>query len=286
MHVLLTGASGTVGRFILDRLIRDGHSVTCLGRQPVDGFSAGFCRYDLADPHPELPQADALVHCALLHEPGRFRGGEGDDPEAFTRVNVGGTEALFDAAKRAGCRHAVFLSSRAVYGDHRRGDLLSESDQPRPDSLYGEIKLAGEQALEARSDAHFGGSVLRATGIYGLPPGLSSHKWSSMFEAFACGEEIAPRRATEVHGADLAVAVSLLLGRNGQSPFDVFNVSDLLLDQRELLELYAELSKVSGKLPDEAETVPGVMATDKLRALGWRPGGKQTLQRFLRDVVK
>lgn len=283
MKVLLTGASGSVGRFILARLTGDGHQVTILGRRQVDGFPAAFQPFDLAGPHPGLPVADALVHCALLHEPGRFRGGEGDDPATFRAVNVDGSRRLFEAAKAAGCRRCVFLSSRAVYGDHRGGELLHETDIPRPDLLYGDVKLAGERALAELCGNGFRGSVLRATGVYGRPPGLQDHKWSPLFGAFTRGETIAPRRATEVHGADLADAVSLLLETDRSEPFDVFNVSDLLLDRRELLELYAGSSGSSGKLPENADDRPGIMATDKLRALGWAPGGMDRLRSFLRE---
>ena len=110
MHVLLTGASGVVGRFILKRLLDDGCTVTVLGRRPVEGVAAAFRTYDLADPDPQLPQADALVHCALVHEPGKFRGGEGDDPERFRKLNVDGTRRLFEAAAKAGCRTVVSVS--------------------------------------------------------------------------------------------------------------------------------------------------------------------------------
>jgi UDP-glucose 4-epimerase len=285
MHVLLTGASGSVGRFILDRLLRDGAKVTLLGRRPVEGFEASFSAYDLADPEPCLPAADALVHSALMHEPGRFRGGEGDDPERFRKLNVDGSRRLFEAAKAAGCRRAVFLSSRAVYGDHRSGEILRETDSPQPDSLYGAVKLAGEAALEAVFDDHFEGVALRATGIYGLPPGATDHKWTSLFRAFGQGEWIAPRAGTEVHGEDLASAVALMLTRPGAGAFSVFNVSDLLLDRRELLSLYSEVSSVAGHLPDKSDKVPGVMATEKLEALGWTPGGLERLKVFLGSLV-
>ncbi|GAB4518517.1 MAG: SDR family oxidoreductase [Roseibium sp.] len=281
MHVLLTGASGSVGRFILDRLLRDGFTVTILGRRPVNGFRASFFSYDLADPDPRLPAADALVHCALMHEPGRFRGGEGDDPERFRALNVDGSLRLFQAARDDGCRRAVFLSSRAVYGDHRSGETLRETDRPQPDSLYGEVKLAGEQALEVLCDDRFQGAALRATGVYGVPPGKPDHKWCALFKAFEQGEEIAPRAGTEVHGADLAAAVVLMLTGPGSGPFGLFNVSDLLLDRRELLSLYCEASGAAGTLPDKAEQVPGVMATEKLEALGWSPGGRERLKAFL-----
>ena len=149
MHVLLTGAGGVVGRFVAPALAAAGHRVTRLGR-------SGGARWSLEDAAPEVPEADALVHLAFDHLPGRYRGGEGDDPARFRRLNVDGTCRLFDAV---GGAHIVFLSSRAVYGDHRRGAFLKEDDSPEPDSLYGEVKLAAERALGAR------GASQRATGL-------------------------------------------------------------------------------------------------------------------------
>jgi len=284
MKVLLTGASGSVGRFLLKRLTADAHEVTILGRHPVVGALAAFHPFDLLSADPRVPAADALVHCALLHAPGRFRGGEGDDPKTFETANVDGTRRVFEAARRAGCRRAVFLSSRAVYGDHRRGELLRETDDVQPDSLYGEVKRAGELALLALSDRSFRSSVLRATGVYGLPPGLKTHKWSSLFEAFTAGDALCPRRATELHGDDLAAAVSLLLAQSATDPFSVYNASDLLLDRRELLALYGQATGAVGQLPRKATDMPGVMATDTLQALGWVPGGMDKLQAFLKNL--
>jgi nucleoside-diphosphate-sugar epimerase len=283
MHVLLTGASGTVGRFVLSRLLKDGSSVTVLGRQPVEGFDASFHSYDLAHPKPRLPAADALVHCALMHQPGKFRGGEGDDPDRFRTLNVEGTRALFQAAREAGCRHAVFLSSRAVYGDHRDGEVLHETDMPEPDTLYGEVKLAGEAALAGMCTDNFQGTALRATGIYGVPPGLAEHKWSSLLRDFEEGKPIAPRMGTEVHGDDLAAAIALVLAKARKEPFLVFNVSDIALDRREMLRLYSLEKGLHLELPDAAETTPAVMATDRLRELGWSPGGWETLTAVLRS---
>ena len=284
MHVLLTGASGTVGRFVLARLLDEGCRVTVLGRKPVAGFKVAFRPFDLADPEPRLPEADALVHCALMHEPGRFRGGEGDNPERFRALNVGGTRALLMAAKDAGCRQAVFLSSRAVYGDHRGGAVLSEKDRPEPDTLYGEVKLAGEEALEEICGPRFRGAALRATGIYGVPPGLADHKWSGLFRDFQAGLPIAPRTGTEVHGDDLAAAVSLVLNTPREERFQVYNVSDFPIDRRDLLSLYAFERLPDPALPETAETVPGEMTTDRLRALGWLPGGREKLKAFLRSL--
>jgi nucleoside-diphosphate-sugar epimerase len=265
MHVLLTGANGTVGRFLVPTLEAAGHRVTTLGRRPGDH------PWDLAETAPRLPRADALVHAALAHRPGAYRGGEGDDAPGFRRLNLDGTRALFDAASGA---RIVFLSSRAVYGDHRHGETLSESDPPAPDSLYGEVKLAAEQALGPR------GAAIRATGVYGGRPG----KWDDLFAAYLRGEPISPRIGTEVHGADLAAAVLLLLEAPETGPF---NASDILLDRHELLSRVRALTGAPHEPPPRAEgPPPGVMTCARLAALGWRPGGRERLAATLEEAFR
>jgi UDP-glucose 4-epimerase len=263
MHVLVTGANGIVGRFVVRALVAAGHRVTTLGRR------SGDHPWDLSDLAPRLQQADALVHLALAHRPGAYRGGEGDDPDGFRRLNLDGTRALFDAAGEA---RIVFLSSRAVYGDGRRGEILKESDPAAPESLYGEVKLRAEQALGDR------GVSLRATGVYGGQP----HKWEGLFADYLAARPIAPRVATEVHGDDVAAAVVALLGRGETG---VFNVSDLMLDRHDLLgRVQALTGSPCPPPPRFAGEPPGRMATCRLRLLGWRPGGWAKLDGFLEGV--
>jgi len=287
MHVLLTGASGQVGRFIGTALKERGHKLTVLSRGTPDLPHDGQVEWDLAHERVELPIADALVHCAFAHVPGKYRGGEGNDPAGFARLNVGGTQALFEAAKASNIKHAVFLSSRAVYRDCAKWTVLTEKSAVEPDSLYGEIKLAGEAMLERLCDTNFRGTVLRSTGVYGLPPGMDRHKWSDLFNRFTLGEVIEPRVSTEVYGGDLADAVDLVLEKRvSQDPyFDVFNVSDILLDRHDLLKFYAYAAAVPRPLPARADGPVGVMETGKLKVLGWSPGGKAFLEAFVQSVA-
>lgn len=263
MHVLLTGATGIAGRFLRPALLRAGHRVTCLGRHPGDH------PWSLADTDPRLPPADALVHAAFSHRPGAYRGGEGDDPEGFLRLNLDGSRALFAAA---GTRRIVFLSSRAVYGDGRRGTFLFETDTPEPDSLYGQMKLGCEAALGSN------GIALRATGLYGG----REHKWRGLFADYLAGRPIAPRAGTEVHGEDLATAVLVAL----EAGDGVLNVSDLMLDRHDLLARVQARTGCPHPLPPRAgEPLPGRMATCRLRRLGWRPGGWPRLDAFLDSAL-
>ncbi|AKO99733.1 UDP-glucose 4-epimerase (plasmid) [Marinovum algicola DG 898] len=256
MKIALTGATGLVGRFIASEITSAGDCLLPLSRP---GYHLGA--------RPDLAGCDALVHCAFAHVPGRYRGGEGDDPEGFVRANLDGSRALFEAARQAAVRRVIFVSSRAVYGGHPPGTELSEALPPRPDTLYGQVKWQAEQALADMASESFRPAVLRATGVYGPGP---AHKWQRLFAEFHAGQEIAPRRSTELHGADLARALRLLLASDATGPF---NASDILLDRHDLLTRVARLTGTRHKPPAPSDAVVSVMRCDRLHALGWRPSG-------------
>ena len=287
MRVAVTGASGSVGHWVAAGLLGAGHEVVALGRRPSRHAGAGVRSFDLGGPAPDLSGLDALVHAAFSHVPGRYRGGEGDAPAGFARLNRDGTQRLFEAAKAAGMARVVFLSSRAVYGGWPPGTVLHEGLATRPDTLYGEVKAAAEQALAAVSAPGFAGVSLRATGVYGPPvPGLP-HKWRPLLDAVARGEPVAPRVGTEVHADDLAAAVRRLLEADARALAPgVFDCSDILLDRRDLLAEWSALTGATGPLPDRADAGKvSVMRADRLRALGWRPRGRHGVTEVLRALA-
>ena len=291
MRVLVTGGTGYAGRFIVENLLSAGHAVTVTGRsKPEDNFFSGPVDFIPCDLEPEnaspalFEDIGGFVHAAFHHVPGRFRGGEGDDPETFRRLNVDGTLALFGAAMRAGVARTVFLSSRAVYGTQPPGAVLTEDIEPHPDTLYGEVKLAVERELAAMASGDFLPVSLRVTGIYGPAGQGRQHKWAGLFADFEAGRDIAPRAGTEVHGDDMAAAVRLMLERDvdtirAASPALVFNVSDILLDRRDLLAEYVRLTGADRTLPERADTSAyNAMNCTRLRSLGWAPKEKLDLE--------
>jgi UDP-glucose 4-epimerase len=217
MRVLVTGGTGYVGRFIVEAMLREGFEVIVAGRQPPrsDLFSApvAFRPLDL-DPDTDqtalLEGVDWMVHCAFDHVAGKYRGGEGDDPTRFIRLNREGSIALFEAAKAQVVRRALFLSSRAVYGPQGRPTVLTEETPAKPDTLYGQVKLDVERALSDLASEDFVATSLRVTGVYGAHCAGADHKWQRLFADFLAGRSIAPRIATEVHGDDVAQAALLL----------------------------------------------------------------------------
>lgn len=281
MRIAVTGGTGLVGRFIVNEAIGSGDDVTVMTRNPP---RAGFFQeqvrhlpFELGGPVPNLGGFDAVVHAAFDHLPGRYRGGEGDDPAGFLARNLDGSLRLFEEASRAASR-VVFISSRAVYGPQQGS--LTEDMECRPNTLYGQAKLAAEQGLLALMPTAM---VLRATGVYGPPGPGQRHKWADLFDDFAAGRRIEPRVGTEVHGDCLALAVRRGLDGAG----GIYNVSDMLLDRRDLLEEWRAVTGIDGRLPDRADASGfNQMDTAKLESLGYRPSGRGWLRKTLREMAE
>lgn len=279
----VTGGTGLVGRFIVEGLLQRGEPVVVIGRtRPATAFYSepvAFRPFDLGTVAPDLSGCKALVHCAFDHVPGKYRGGEGDDPAGFLRRNVDGSRRLFDAAHASGVQVGVFLSSRAAYGAYAPGTTLREDMGPKADTLYGEAKLAVETALADMAAADFATVSLRATGVYGPAGPGQRHKWSDLFAAHLGGTPATARAGTELHGADLADAVwrCAQAGVSG-----AFNASDILLDRRDLLMEVNRLTGCTTPLP-QASPPGGISTMDcsRLRELGWQPRGREGMIRAL-----
>ena len=162
MRILVSGASGFIGRRLLPLLAAYGHDVVALKRG-----QAGVPN-DLADIDgwADWPEGiDALVHLAALN-PSR-----GDaamrDVSGLHRANVEGSRALAQRAAAEGVRRFVFLSSANV---HQPSGLtpVHESDALAPQSAYAASKLAAETMLkQVAAETGLELCVLRPTPVYG-----------------------------------------------------------------------------------------------------------------------
>ncbi|MFD1328211.1 NAD-dependent epimerase/dehydratase family protein [Mycoplana ramosa] len=293
-RVLVSGGTGYVGRFVVEHLLAHGHDVTVGGRSPpAAGFYSKHVAFAPLILDPDLDQGDAFrnvdhfVHAAFSHLPGKYRGGEGDDPDGFRCANLDGSVRLFEEARQAGIRRCVFLSSRAVYGPYPGRVTLTEETPPQPETLYGQVKLEAERRLQSLCGPAFITTCLRVTGVYGPAGPGRQHKWQSLFNDYLAGRPVPARTGTEVHGDDVAAAVRLMLEADPSVISGwVFNVSDLLVDTRSVLAIVRDATACPHPLPPPAFLLAfNPMATERIRALGWGPGGAARLRAVVTDLV-
>jgi uronate dehydrogenase len=138
---VLTGAAGRIGTLLRTGLRGRVGSLRLLDTAPLSADHPGerVVAADVTD-LPALTRAlegaDGVVHLAGLAEE--------DDFFDLLRVNVGGTYAVFEAARRAGVRRVVYASSNRVTGFYPTATRVDPSMPPRPDGYYGVTKVAGE----------------------------------------------------------------------------------------------------------------------------------------------
>lgn len=175
--VALTGAPGWLAHALLDALA--GHSSVTevralalprlcppnprLLHPRVDAALPYDLADETADPARQLEGASTLVHSAAVIHVRRTAD--------WYRVNTDGTVRLARAARKAGVRRFVFISSNAAGGRSRSADhILTEQDKPQPLSHYGRSKwLAEQELMRMHAPGAFEVVVLRPSMFYGPP---------------------------------------------------------------------------------------------------------------------
>ena len=164
--VLVTGATGFVGRAVVPALEAAGYDVRAVGRKEVGDIHRG------TDWRHVLEGRRTVVHLAArVHVMSR-------DPmaglEAFREVNLFGTRTLAEQALEAGVTRFVFVSSIKVVGES--GLAVPPSAPPQPEGAYAISKAEAEAALrrlEAEANDAMGVSILRPPLVYG--PGVAAN---------------------------------------------------------------------------------------------------------------
>jgi nucleoside-diphosphate-sugar epimerase len=276
--VLVTGASGFVGRQSLGPLEARGYEVHAVGRRDVDLLDADATRRRVAELRPTH-----LLHFAWYAEPGAFW----DSPEN-ARWEAAGV-ALLDAFATAGGTRAVVAGSCAEY-DWTGDGLLSEGSTPlAPRTAYGRAKNA-LHAEAAQIDVSLGWG--RIFFLYG-PHEDERRLVASVARSLLSG---APARTTHgrqqrdfLHVADAGDAFAALLDSDVEGAVNVGSgaavpVSEVvqrvaaLVGRPDLVEL--------GTLEAPADEPPLLVADlARLRdEVGWKPA--RTLADGLRDTVE
>ncbi|WP_377848583.1 NAD-dependent epimerase/dehydratase family protein [Bosea sp. UC22_33] len=226
-HLFLTGGSGYVGRNLIRHLVAQGVEVTALARSAraadiVRAAGARPCHADLFDPG----LADAMAGCrALIHAAADISHIRGTAEQQ--RVNVDGTAHVFAAARAAGIKRAIHISTESVLLDGR--PLIAATERhPLPrrfPGAYSRSKAAAEQIALASNAPELAVIVLRPRFVWGRDdttalPALTEAARSGKLAWIGGGTYL----TSTTHIANLCAAVELALanGRGGE----VYFISD------------------------------------------------------------
>lgn len=174
--ILVTGASGFIGSFIVEEALSRGYAVwagvrASSSRAYLQDARIGFLELDFTRSdvlhaalaaHKRIHGAfDYIVHCA-----GATKCMDSGD---FERVNCQHTCRFVEALGKAGMvpRRFIFISTLSVFGPVHEHDYvpIRDTDTPAPNTAYGRSKLRAEQYLQSLPDFPY--VILRPTGVYG-----------------------------------------------------------------------------------------------------------------------
>ncbi|MBT9463749.1 SDR family oxidoreductase [Hydrogenophaga sp.] len=172
MTVLVTGASGFVGRALCRRALAAGLNVRAAMRNPGETVTH-LAAIEVPSLDHQTDWALALVDCrAVVHTAARVHVMDEaamDPLTEFRRVNVEGTLHLAHQAAAAGVRRFVFVSSVKVNGEGSvAGHPFTVADAPSPQDPYGISKMEAEQGLrQIASETGMEVVIVRPPLVYG-----------------------------------------------------------------------------------------------------------------------
>jgi nucleoside-diphosphate-sugar epimerase len=248
-RVLVTGATGFIGRHLVHRLIERGCRVSCLvratsGADELRSAGAQFVTGDVTDRVVMGRVVAASQPGIVFHLAGLLKALRTDD---FLRVNAGGVESV--AAACADCAEPpvlVVVSSLAAAGPCVDGRPREESDSPTPVSAYGRSKLAAEQTA-ARYAAKVPITIVRPPIVFGA----GDRATLEIFRPIArWGLHVvpgrSPRRFSLIHVADLVDGLLLAAEKGERLHPDGLSGQGVYFMAMEENPTYAQLGEAIG----------------------------------------
>ncbi|GIW78644.1 MAG: oxidoreductase [Gemmatales bacterium] len=299
MFIALTGATGFLGRYLVDATVRHGHRLRCWYRPQSDrsGFDSVSDAIEWrqgqlgdADATRELVRGvEAVVHCAVDWEgSGNRRVAGREDVVGFAEKNIVGSIRLFEEAYRADVPRFVFISTCAVHEVILDDRPLDEAHPLWPTSHYGAHKAALEKFVHSYGlGKGWPICALRPTGIYGLDHPPQASKWFELVGKVVRGEPVSSSAGgKEVHAADVARAVLLLLKVDAERVAgQAFNCYDRYIADQDVARIAKEITGSNTVIADLNKGPKHQIETKKLRALGMTFGGEELLRKTIEELV-
>jgi nucleoside-diphosphate-sugar epimerase len=264
--ILVTGATGFLGRNLCQRLAHQGYPLRALARptsdtRSLEALGVQIAAGDVCD----LPSVQAAVAgCeTVIHAAARFR--LWGPPELFEEVNLWGTRNLLAAAYALHVQRFIHVSTIIVVGPQPPGTVITEDTPygPYHGDNYARTKMGGERLALSYAEVGLPVLVLRLGALYG-PWGHYAFN-RLFFEEFLRGWRVQVHQGRHIifpcYVGDAAAAIQAALTRG--RPGEVYNVSDQSITHRQANETVSRLAgKSSWRL-----NVPAVLMLNFARLL-------------------
>ena len=168
-RVLVTGAYGFLGKYVIDELVKNNYKVLAFGRNKtkmqqlkkknVDIFIGDFCNKD--DALKATENVDYVIHCGALSTVWGKR-------EDFINTNVNGTMNLVESCRKNKVKRFVYVSSPSIYAGKMDRTNIKENDYDENNKLnyYIESKILAEKELDKNRDVNW--VIIRPRGLFGI----------------------------------------------------------------------------------------------------------------------
>jgi len=265
-NILVTGASGRLGRTLVPALLNAGHNVAAVmqnGEKEINGAQTFFAEInDRSTMYNAFNGIDTVIHLAAIVS--QYKYGK----KMIHRVNVDGTANIVELSKASKVKRLIFASTVDVYGVHR-SDVLNEDSALKPVDAYSRSKAEAESII-VNSGIDY--TIFRMSAIYGIGFERSFFK---VFDSIANGKAYiigdGNNLISMINIRDVVDAYMLAL-QSSRAHSRLYNLSDgSTYTQNYLYELAAKLLSTQSKPKHISKLLAFIVAkakgfdTDELR---------------------
>ena len=296
MKIAITGLTGFLGHYLaknssrgmfISRLLYGTPAISCISR--IIRKKITFHKGDLTDKetiNKFVQGADVVIHMAYERQGATFHEAANRDIKRFVEANLLGSIELLDAAKQAGIKQFIFISSCAVYGRIYPNIKLDELHPLLPDSNYGAYKASVEAFCHAYYlSKAFDTTIFRPVGIYGINPHLAHSAWYNIVKDIKHGGNVEVSEGGKVVNVEDVVRAIDLAIDNIEAAGKIYNLVDFYVDNMSIARMAKEMctsqSNISGTPRQPINTIDNT----KSRALGVRYAGNNDLKRYIQELI-
>ncbi|MFO8020188.1 MAG: NAD(P)-dependent oxidoreductase [Promethearchaeia archaeon] len=237
--VLITGATGFIGSWLLKNFLKQGFRIFAHGsskksvsrlRQRIKekGYTDKKIEYWEQDfrsqswDFPDFREIDFVIHCAALTS---VRQGTREHYDEYFKVNVVGTKKLAQKALTYRISHFLHFSSGQIYGKPRSFPI-NEHTPKEPINIYGFTKLMSEEVIKSFGTLGLNYTIVRPFSVYGRGQtniiSIIGNKIKNNKPLTIFGD--GTQKRAFMHIKDICAAINLVLG-NKRAFHEEFNLS-------------------------------------------------------------